>query len=398
MTKLYFDDVDFDGQLQRTMAAAHAGSADLGEALATARLIKPGDPASWFDRWSDLAKRVATIASQQAALGHTANAAGNWLRASEYWRQSFFFIRRNIDDPRLQQAWRAHRAAFRQWLALFDYPTTTASIPLDGARMTAYLMRPRGPARPRPTIIIPAGYDSTAEEGYCATGWMALAHDMNALIWEGPGQGGVLYEDKTAMRPDFETVLPPVIDWLLTQDGVDQKGLTLVGRSFAGYLAPRAAAHEKRLRALVCDPGQYDFVSRFIGTMIDEATWKKILARDPAVDARLQHVMDAPGKDEWYGARMATQGAKSVGDFLRLQPLYTLEGHVEFITCPTLIVDCEGDFASQGDKLYAALNCPKTMLRFDAASGAGGHCGGMGQLVWQTGVFAWIEDVLDAKA
>ena len=82
MTKLYFDDVDFDGQLQRTMAAAYAGSADLGEALATARLIKPGDPASWFDRWSDLAKRVETIASQQARLGHTANAASNWLRVT----------------------------------------------------------------------------------------------------------------------------------------------------------------------------------------------------------------------------------------------------------------------------------------------------------------------------
>ena len=196
------------------------------------------------------------------------------------------------------------------------------------------------------------------------------------------------------MRPDFETVLPPVIDWLLAQDGVDPKSLILVGRGFAGYLAPRAAAYEKRLKALVCDPGQYDFVSRFLGSMIDEATWKRILARDPAVDAKLQHVMDAPGKVEWYGARMATQGAKSVGDFMRLQPLYTLEGQAELITCPTLIVDCEGDFASQGDELYAALKWPKTMLKLDAASGAGGHCGGMGQLVWQSAVFAWIEDVL----
>jgi len=392
--KLYFDNEDFDGQLQRTLSAAYAGAADLGEALATARLIKPGDPASWFDNWSDLARRVETTAKQQATNGHRTNAGGAFLRASEYWRQSFFFIRRDIDDPRLQKAWHAHRSAFRAWLALSDFPTTTAAIPLEGARMTAYLMRPAGPVKVRPTLIIPAGYDSTAEEGHCTTGWMALAQGMNALIWEGPGQGGVLYEDKVPMRPDFENVLPPVIDWLVRQEGVDPKSLILVGRSFAGYLAPRAAAHEKRLRALVCDPGQYDFVSRFLGTMIDEATWRKIQARDPAVDATLQHVLDAPGKDEWYGARMATQGAKTVGDFLRLQPLYTLEGHVELITCPTLIVDCEGDFASQGDKLYAALKCPKTMLKLDAASGAGGHCGGMGQLAWQSAVFAWIEDLL----
>ena len=31
--KLYFDDADFDGQLQRTATAAYAQSADLGEML-----------------------------------------------------------------------------------------------------------------------------------------------------------------------------------------------------------------------------------------------------------------------------------------------------------------------------------------------------------------------------
>jgi hypothetical protein len=392
--KLYFDDTDFDAQLQRTVAAVYAGAADLGEVLATAQQIKPGDPASWFDCWSDLARRCEATATEQAARNHRVNAAGAWLRASEYWRQAFFFIRHNIDDARLQQAWRAHRAAFRSCLPLLDYPTTTGEIPFGSARMIAYLMRPAGPVKQRATIIIPAGYDSTAEEGYCITGWMALAHDMNALIWEGPGQGGVLYEDKMPMRPDFEAVLPPVLDWLLAQEGINPTQLILVGRSFAGYLAPRAAADEKRLTALVCDPGQYDFVSRFAPAMIDEVTWKKVLARDPAVDAQLQHLLDAPGKLEWYGARMATQGAKTVGDFMRLQLAYTLEGHAELIACSTLIVDCEGDFASQGGRLYAALKCPKTMLKFDAASGAGGHCGGMGQLVWQTGVFAWIEDVL----
>ena len=36
--------------------AVYSGSGDLGEVLATAQRIKPGDPASWFDCWSDLAK------------------------------------------------------------------------------------------------------------------------------------------------------------------------------------------------------------------------------------------------------------------------------------------------------------------------------------------------------
>ena len=180
----------------------------------------------------------------------------------------------------------------------------------------------------------------------------------------------------------------------MAQNGVDAKSLVLVGRSLGGYLAPRAAAHEPRLAALVCDPGQYDFVSRMVPQMIDEATWAKVRAADPVVDAQLQKLLEPPGRDEWWGARMATQRAKTVGEFLRLQLLYTLDGHAPLIRCPTLVVDGEGDFASQGDKLYAALTCEKKLLKLAADTGAGGHSGGLGQLVWERAVFDWIEGVL----
>jgi pimeloyl-ACP methyl ester carboxylesterase len=221
---------------------------------------------------------------------------------------------------------------------------------------------------------------------------------MNAFIFEGPGQGGMLYRDRVPMRPDFEVVLPDVVDWVLEQQGVDAGKLVLVGRSFGGYLAPRAAAHEPRLAALVCDPGQYDFISRMVPGMIDAATWAKVLARDPETDAKLEQMLKAPGRLEYLGSRMATQGAKTVADFLRLQPAYTLDGHASLIRCPTLVVDCEGDFASQGDKLYAALSCAKTMLKLSADSGAGGHCGGLGQLVWARAVYDWIETTLARRS
>lgn len=388
--KLYFDDADFDGQLQRTAGAAYAQSADLGEMLVAAARVTSGDNDSWFTAWSEIAARAEASARESEAAGHGASAAGAWLRATEYWRQAIFFIRHDLDDVRLQDGWRRHVAAFRAALPLLPYRTAIAELPFGGGTMTGYLMRPAGPAAPRPTILLPAGFDATAEAGYAASAFMALSHDMNAFIFEGPGQGGMLYRDRVPMRADFEAVLPTAVDWILGEDGVDPARLVLVGRSFAGYLAPRAAAHEPRLAALVCDPGQYDFVSRIVPAMLDQATWEKVLAKDPAVDARLQHMLDAPGKLEYLGARMATQGAKTVGDFLRLQPAYSLDGHAALISCPTLVVDCEGDFASQGDKLYAALTCDKTMLKLPAESGAGGHCGGLGQLVWERAVFDWI--------
>jgi pimeloyl-ACP methyl ester carboxylesterase len=392
--KFYFDSAEFDGQLQRTATAGYSGSADLGEMLVAAGKVRPGDNDSWWMAWSELAERVEGAAKDSASGGHSVSAAGAWLRATEYWRQAIFFIRHDLDDTRLQDGWRRHRAAFRAALPFLPFSTTIAEVPFGRAKMTGYLMRPAADDRPRPTIIIPSGFDSTAEANYSATGWMALAHGMNALSFEGPGQGGMLYSGRIPMRPDFEAVLPPVLDWLVAQHGVDPKSLVLVGRSLGGYLAPRAAAHESRLAALVCDPGQYDFVSRMVPQMIDEATWAKVRAADPVVDAELQKLLDPPGRDEYWGARMATQGAKTVGDFLRLQPLYTLDGHAPLIRCPTLVVDGEGDFASQGDKLYAALTCEKKLLKLAVDTGAGGHSGGLGQLVWKRAVFDWIDGVL----
>ena len=132
-------------------------------------------------------------------------------------------------------------------------------IDQDGVAVSGYLLRPDATATQRPTVIAPAGYDSTAEAGYSFTAVAALEHGMNCLIFEGPGQGGILYQRRHYFRPDFEAVLTPVVDWLVKQAGVDTEALILFGRSFAGYLAPRGATAEHRLAALICDPAQYDF-------------------------------------------------------------------------------------------------------------------------------------------
>ncbi len=51
--KLYFDDAAFDGQLQRSVAKADAGMANVGECLAIAEQVTPGDRDSWYRAWSE---------------------------------------------------------------------------------------------------------------------------------------------------------------------------------------------------------------------------------------------------------------------------------------------------------------------------------------------------------
>ena len=52
------------------------------------------------------------------------------------------------------------------------------------------------------------------------------------------------------------------------------------------------------------------------------------------------------------------------------------DGIAEQISCPTLVLDAEEDMYLKGqpDVLYEHLTCPKTMIRFTTAEGAGAHC------------------------
>jgi pimeloyl-ACP methyl ester carboxylesterase len=252
-------------------------------------------------------------------------------------------------------------------------------------------------------VLAPCGFDSTAEAGYTATGYMALARGYNFFVFEGPGQGGMLFEHRRPFRPDFEVPFGAAFEWLLAQDGVDPDAVAVIGRSFGGYLGPRAAAFEPRVAALVADPGQYDFASR-VGVMAKGLSaanpddfLAKLMSADPDLDAELQALLNGPRNVEWYGSRMAAMGATGVGDFIRTQLTFTLADVVGDIRCPTLLTEGEGDFASQSQLLYDHLECEKVLKRFTEAEGGGGHCEGFGATLFEGYVFDWLDEVLTKR-
>jgi alpha-beta hydrolase superfamily lysophospholipase len=87
-------------------------------------------------------------------------------------------------------------------------------------------------------ILHIGGYDGTAEELYASAG-PALERGYAFAAVDGPGQGSVLYDQRVPMRPDWEHVLPRMVDTLITWPEVDAAKIVLVGRSFGGSLAPR---------------------------------------------------------------------------------------------------------------------------------------------------------------
>src|ERR1700686_212970 len=116
--KLRLEDIEMDEQLQRTATAVCSGSSDLGEVMATAGRVTSGDYDRWYSEWASLAEKTTRRAGKSLQGGHPFSAARAFLRATEYWRQAIFFIRHDLEDPRLLKGWRAHREAFRAALPL----------------------------------------------------------------------------------------------------------------------------------------------------------------------------------------------------------------------------------------------------------------------------------------
>jgi pimeloyl-ACP methyl ester carboxylesterase len=391
--KLTLDDPDLDYQLQRSLAKADFGMANAGECLQIASEIGDGGLEAWHPKFSGFADRLRERGDTAAAGGHAISARGTYLRASEYYRNAFFFIRGKLDDERVQGAFRASRECFRAAAELHDHPLLPVESPADADPWSGYLGVPRG-AGPHPLLLAPGGYDSTAEELY-PTLQAGVERGYAVLIFDGPGQGATLYERGVPMRPDWEEVIRPVLDEILKRQELDPDRVALLGRSFGGYLCPRAAAGEPRLAALIADPGQYDLGAGLKKRLPDELL--KLLDEDSErAEAAFGSLLENEAMRRLFEPRMAVHGTTSVQHYCRMLLEYSNDGHAEAIRCPTLVCDNETDPIStmQGQLLYEHLTCPKEFTRFTAAEGAEGHCEGMGAIVFYERAFDWLDKTL----
>jgi hypothetical protein len=392
----YFTNDEYEAQFGRTLYAALADAADLGEAVVTAERIVAGgeDDAAWYREWTATAEAVTADAERSEAAGNAVDARAAHLRAAEYHRQAFYFARDDLTRPELKAGYAAHRAAFRAALPLFAGEATAVAIPYEGVTLNGYLFRPDRSDEQRPTIIAPAGYDSTAEAGWIDEAADALAHGCNCLVFEGPGQGGVLYEQGLVFRHDFEAVLTPVIDWLDQQQGVDPARHAVIGRSFAGYLAPRALTVEHRPIALVCDPAQLDFSDRLKRQFGDG--WSRIEDGDPALEDELGFLLADPARGQFFRLRMTTHGLTKITDYFRELARFSLRDSIGGITAATLACSGEGDPADDGqlDEFVSLLTCPVEVRRFTVAEGAGGHCEGLGQRRFTAAAYDFLTPIL----
>jgi pimeloyl-ACP methyl ester carboxylesterase len=398
-TRLVFNDENFSFELIRAMGHAVYGGADIGECLSTAARIRDGDVESWYREWNRTADRVAAIATACQETGREVSAREAWLRASNYYRSAeFFLVALRPNDPRAHQAARRSRHAFAMAAARFAPPFERISIPYEGTTLSGHLYVVDDSGRPRPTVIVVGGFDSTLEELYFFGPAAALRRGYNALAFDGPGQGDAIRDKQLVFRADYEVPMRAVVDYALTRPEIDPERIALKAVSFGGFLGARAAAFEHRLAALILDPGVWSF-AEVVRAKMPGFVWSlHDKGRAWIVDHLVALVVGRSPMKKWALANgLWTFGASSPDDWFSKLAAYTLEGVAENIRCPTLVLDGEADHfqrRDQADRVFAAISAPKQRIVFSASDGGSAHCQ-MGALSLQhQRVFDWLDGVL----
>ena len=393
--KIFFNNEDFDGQFLRMLSYTAYGGADIGECFETASRIKEGDRGSWYEALTETANRVRQDGDRSLENGHKVSARRSYLRASNYHRAAEFYVRDDPNDPRSLQGWQASHDCFAKAAELFDPPFEAVEIPYEGTTLPGYFFRVDDSGQRRPTAVTMTGMDGYLEETYFSVIAAALERGYNGLTYDGPGQGGVLRQRGVPLRADWEKVVTPVVDFVLGRPEVDSDRIVLVGRSFGGYLAPRAACGEHRLAACVADPGQFDLFD-MAAARLPQEMGGALQTDGQALESILDKMMEDDARRFFFAARMRAFGAKTPKELVLMQREYSLKGRVQQIECPTLVCDNVTDTIAggQGKLLYDALECPKGYIEFTAEEGADGHCEGGAQVLFHTKVFNWLDQTL----
>jgi dienelactone hydrolase len=391
-------DGTFHFNLLRWLGTAPYRGVDVAEMLDVADRIVAGDFESWHDEFLALAQQVEAEGSGTHGASPI-TVRDRAFRAASYYRAADFFLHGTPSDPRIASTWMSATAQFNQAIAQLTPAGERLTIQADGFTIPAIFYRAGADGLPRPTILMFNGFDGSQEEMLHISGLAALERGFNVLTFEGPGQPTVVREQGLGFRHNWEHVVTPVVDHCESVPEIDSGGLALLGLSFGGYLAPRAAAFEPRIRAVAAIDGLFDGHEAVRGLLNDEL--RSLFDRQDvdAFNAAVRGAMRNDGALRWY----IEQGVWSFRvttpfEFFDRSRAYTLDGVAQRITCPVLVCQAAGEHFNPGqaEKLAAALGDRATVRSFTAAESAAYHSH-IGAFVLMNGVVLdWIAKLLSA--
>ena len=312
-------------QFRRGLGETQEGGGTVSECFQAASRMILGDKESWHREWMRVADRNQKRGLTEEQAGHIRTAMNCYLRAVDYYRQAEFHLK--PDDPRRLPTFSKMEACSHRFLALLTPPGEVLEIPYEGKSIYAYFARAPFPGDKLPCLICMGGLDSIKDEMWFMQAHGALQRGISVLMIDGPGQGGTLRRHGITNRFDYEIPIGQCIDYLASRSDVDTTRIAVCGSSLGGYYAARAGCYEHRLAACISHGAIWS-----VTDLWGNATEEHGLA---------EHI-------KWVF------GAGTMEEAMQKARYFTLEGHLEHMECPYLVLHGGHDVltVSQARKVF----------------------------------------------
>jgi hypothetical protein len=390
------EDSGFEFPTQCIVRGVATGYADMGEVLFTIRNIVPGDFQSWVDHWTALAERTVEIARTAESKGHVISARNAYRRACNYFGATYREYLAFDDWDSFRSAFARHRDCWDRACALTTPAIERRTVRVGEHDMNAWLHRCDDSRTPRPTLIYFSGADALVTET-APHALAAAARGFNLVAVEGPGQGATLMDLGVSFRPDWENVIPPVLDGISAWPEIDQTNMFLYGASQGGYFCLRGACGEQRLKGIILDPPVHDVSTIIkvsmdrIGAAIGEAQASG--STDPFEAAKQK----SPALRQMLNWRPYGYGSDGpTGPIERMATFRVDDEQLATLTAPLLMLDPVGEhfWPGQGPELETRVSVPVTRAVFTADLGADSHCQPLASGVVSQTMFDWMAELV----
>jgi dipeptidyl aminopeptidase/acylaminoacyl peptidase len=360
------------------------GGAEIGEINRIGLRLKDrvGDDEAWFREWAREARTVEDRGRERIAEGFTKSGAQYLQRASAYYHVGERFLQPKSaagNDAYMRGVNCLRDAAKylkRPKLEHVEIPYGDTSLP--GILVHAEAANRSGKV---PAMVFFDGLDVTKEIQYLKGVSDLVARGIACLIVDGPGNGESIRFRNLYLRHDTEHYATPVFEWLAARPEIDEKRIGVMAISLGGYYAPRAAAMEPRFACCIAWGAQWDYQK------IWQDRFDRLARADtPSLSVAAQHI-------SWV------LNADSQEDALkRLEP-FKLDGVVQKIACPFLLLHGEGDEQiplPEAQKCFDAVGSKnKTFKLFTREEGGYHHCQIDNQSICSAYMWDWVERVLE---
>ena len=252
------DSEEFSTEFLRLLGAAQEGGAMVSECFLAASRIDPDDHAgSWYREWLRIADLSHERANGAFARGHVLTAQGNWQRAINYYQASTFAL--EAADRKRQDALGTMRACARRYIAHLSPAGEVVEIPwLEGHALEGYFLPAPVTSARAPVVVCMGDPGHRKEEYLFKVARHARERGMSLLAVDLLGSGVGAEFDEVVGRPDLETSVGHVMDYLTTRDDVDEQRIAILGDGAGSSFVARGVALDNRFAAVVCDGGLWD--------------------------------------------------------------------------------------------------------------------------------------------